>query len=115
MNWKAKITHYKGVSRIAVYFEKDAALIARIKTIVDARWSLSKQYWHVPDTEANRLRFQLPLAHTLIPNAEGLESITTFKRYLLSKRYSSNTIKTYCEALKSFLIFCNTRSIKALT
>jgi integrase/recombinase XerD len=115
MNWKAKITHYKGTPRIAVYFEKNTTLNTRIKTFEDARWSVSKQYWHVPDTEVNRLRFQLPLAHTLIPNAEGLESLTTFKRYLLSKRYSSNTIKTYCEALKSFLIFCNTRSIKEIS
>lgn len=115
MNWKAKTILYKNTPRIAVYFEKNEKLITRIKTFTDARWSSSKMFWHLPDTEANRLHFKLPLAHTLIPNAEGLESITTFKRYLLSKRYSPNTITSYCEALKSFLTFFNTKSVKSIT
>lgn len=115
MNFKAKTILHKGTPRIAVYFEKNAALIARIKTFEDARWSASNKYWHLPDTEANRLHFKLPLAHTLVPNAEGMASIETFKRYLLSKRYSPNTINTYSEALKSFLTFCNTKAVKDIT
>jgi integrase/recombinase XerD len=115
MNWKAKTLLHKGSPRIAVYFEKNAALIAHIKTFEDARWSASNKYWHLPDTEANRLHFNLPLAHTLVPNAEGIASIETFKRYLLSKRYSPNTINTYSEALKSFLTFCNTKAVKDIT
>ena len=115
MSYKAKTILHKGTPRIAVYFEKNAALIARIKTFEDARWSASNKYWHLPDTEANRLHFKLPLAHTLVPNAEGIASIETFKRYLLSKRYSPNTINTYSEALKSFLTFCNTKAVKDIT
>jgi integrase/recombinase XerD len=115
MNFKAKTILHKGMPRIAVYFEKNAALIARIKTFEDARWSASNKYWHLPDTEANRLHFKLPLAHTLVPNAEGMASIETFKRYLLSKRYSPNTINTYSDALKSFLTFCNTKAIKDIS
>ena len=115
MNWKAKTLLHKGTPRIAVYFEKNTELIARIKTFEDARWSPNNKYWHLPDTEANRLHFKLPLAHTLVPNAEGIASIETFKRYLLSKRYSPNTINTYSEALKSFLTFCNTKAVKDIT
>lgn len=115
MNWKAKTLLHKGTPRIAVYFEKNAALIARIKTFEDARWSASNCYWHLPDTEANRLHFKLPLAHTLVPNADGIASIETFKRYLLSKRYSLNTINTYSDALKSFLTFCNTKAVKDIS
>ena len=115
MSWSAQlITHHKE-KRIAVRFEKNATLIARIKTFEDARWSAANCYWHLPDTEANRLHFKLPLAHTIVPNAEGIHSIETFKRYLLSKRYSPNTINTYSEALKSFLSFCNTKTIKEIT
>jgi integrase/recombinase XerD len=33
------------------------------------------------------------------------DKLVTFKQYLLSKRYSTHTIKTYVEALKTFLIF----------
>jgi integrase/recombinase XerD len=115
MNWKAKTVVHKGTPRIAVYFEKNADCIARIKTFEGARWSFSNQYWHLPDTEANRLHFNLPLASTLVPNTEGIASIETFKRYLLSKRYSPNTINTYSDALKSFLTFCNTKAIKDIS
>ena len=115
MNFKAKTVLHKGTSRIAVYFEKNASLIARIKTFEDARWSASKKYWHLPDTDANRLHFKLPLAQSLNPNDEGKASIETFKRYLLSKRYSTNTISTYSDALKSFLTFCNTKAIKDIS
>lgn len=115
MKWNAKIISHKGTPRIAIFFEKDATLISRIKTFEDALWSASKRYWHLPDTEQNRLYFRLPLAHTLLPNTEGLTSIETFKRYLSSKRYSPNTINTYSEALKSFLTFCNTKAIKEIT
>lgn len=114
MKWNAKIISHKGTPRIAIFFEKDATLISRIKTFEDALWSASKRYWHLPDTEQNRLHFRLPLAHTLLPNTEGIASIETFKRYLLSKRYSPNTINTYSEALKSFLTFCNTKAIKEI-
>ena len=61
MNWIAKTLLHQGTLRIAVYFEKNAALIARIKTFEDARWSANHKYWHLPDTEANRLHFNLPL------------------------------------------------------
>lgn len=115
MSWKAKILLHKGTSRIAIYFEKNTRLIARIKTFEDARWSASKKYWHLPDTNVNRLHFNLPLAHTLLPNAEGIAGIETFKRYLLSKRYSPNTIAIYSKALKSFLTFCNSKAIKDIT
>lgn len=115
MKWNAKIISHKGTPRIAIFFEKDTTLISRIKTFEDALWSASKRYWHLPDTEQNRLHFRLPLAHTLLPNTEGIASIETFKRYLLSNRYSPNTIKTYSEALKSFLTFCNTKAIKEIS
>lgn len=75
MKFKAKPIFHKNVARIAIYFEKNDALIARIKKFDDARWSASKKYWHLPDTEANRLHFNLPLADTLVPNTEGLVSI----------------------------------------
>jgi len=43
MNFKAKTILHKGTPRIAVYFEKNAALIARIKTFEDASLERLKQ------------------------------------------------------------------------
>ena len=115
MNWKAKITQQQGMPRIAVYFEKNATLIARVKSFTDARWDAKNRFWHVPDTHENRLLFDLPLSQQLLPNAEAQESLTLFKRYLLSKRYSPNTIATYSEALKSFLLYCGSKSIECIS
>jgi hypothetical protein len=57
MKWESKLIKYKGIVRIAVIFEKNADLIARIKSIAGSRWSQSLGLWHLPDTEENRLRF----------------------------------------------------------
>ncbi|WP_396171694.1 tyrosine-type recombinase/integrase [Flavobacterium sp.] len=115
MEWEAKIITHKKEKRIAVYFEKDLDLIARIKQIDGTRWSQTLRAWHLPDTEENRIRFKLtPLSHT-IPSTEGIEQIEKFKQWLRSKRYSESTITTYSEALKSFLIFYREKPIADIT
>jgi integrase/recombinase XerD len=38
-----------------------------------------------------------------------------FSRWLKSKRYSDNTIKTYTEALKSFLLFYNSKPVEEIS
>jgi integrase/recombinase XerD len=115
MNWSAKIITHKGSKRIAVYFEKNAELIARIKEIDGARWSQSLIAWHLPDTEENRVRFNLtPHSHSL-PSVDGIAQIEKFKQWLRSKRYSESTLTTYCEALKSFLVFYREKPIAAIT
>lgn len=111
MNWSAKVITHKKEKRIAVYFEKNAEWIARIKQFEGARWSQSLIAWHLPDTEENRIRFKLkPLSHS-IPSSEGIEQIEKFKQWLQSKRYSQSTINTYSEALKSFLVFYRDKAI----
>lgn len=114
MTWNAKLITHKKEKRIAVYFEKDAALIARIKKLDGALWSYSLNAWHLPDTEENRKRFGLALVEEGLPSAEGIESIETFKRYMRSKRYSESTIKIYSEALKSFLVFFRLKPINEI-
>ncbi len=111
MNWNAKIITHKGSKRIAVYFEKNAQWIARIKKLDGSRWSQTLGVWHLPDTEENRIRFKLtPLSHS-IPSSEGIEQIEKFKQWLRSKRYSESTITTYSEALKSFLVFYRNKAV----
>ena len=105
MNWSAKVITHKKVKRIAVYFEKNAELIARIKEFDGARWSQTLRAWHLPDTEENRIRFKITAISHTIPSSEGIEQIEKFKQYLRSKRYSESTVSTYSDALKSFLVF----------
>ncbi|HWS59369.1 MAG TPA: site-specific tyrosine recombinase/integron integrase [Flavobacterium sp.] len=115
MKWEAKTITHKDSKRIAVYFEKNAEWIARIKQVEGSRWSQSLGVWHLPDTEENRIRFKLtPLSHS-IPSSEGIEQIEKFKQWLRSKRYSESTISTYSEALKSFLVFYREKPIAEIT
>ncbi|RKS95659.1 integrase/recombinase XerD [Flavobacterium limicola] len=111
MTWTAKPIKHKGESRIAVYFEKNQDLIARIKQVAGARWSQQKTVWHLPDTIENRERFKIEPLKNSLPSAEGIIQIEKFKQWLRSKRYSESTISTYSEALKSFLIFYREKSV----
>ena len=115
MNWSAKIITHKGSKRIAVYFEKNAALIARIKEFEGARWSQSLVAWHLPDTEENRERFNIAPVSYALPSTEGIAQIEKFKQFLRSKRYSESTIATYSEALKSFLVFFRNKPTAEIT
>jgi integrase/recombinase XerD len=110
--WQAKQIKHNSVDRIAVYFENSKELISRIKTIEGAQWSQQNKVWHLPDTEENRKRFKIAPSSNNLLSEEGIAQIEKFKHWLRSKRYSESTLKTYSEALKSFLIFCNTKAIK---
>jgi integrase/recombinase XerD len=115
MTWTAKPIKHKGENRIAVYFEKNQDLIARIKQIEGARWSQQKTVWHLPDTIENRERFKIEPLKNSLPSPEGIIQIEKFIQWLSSKRYSPSTIKTYSEALKSFLIFYREKQIAEIT
>lgn len=113
MIWKAGIIKHKKESRISVSFEKKTELINRVKQIEDARWSQTLKIWHIPDTIENRIRFKIELIPTL--SSEAITQIQKFADWLNSKRYSPNTIKTYTEALKSFLLFFKEKPVAEIT
>jgi len=115
MNWSAKIISHNGEKRIAVYFEKNKELIERIKKLEGSLWSQSLKVWHLPDTEKYRNQFKIKFPETKLINEEGIEAITKFTLWLRSKRYSEKTIITYCDGLKSFLVFYNKKPIQSIT
>ncbi len=101
--WSAKCVVYRKQKWIAVAFAKDDRLIARIKQIEGSWWSHDKRLWYVPDTPENRDRFKLE--HEIVLSIEHLQAIEKFRHWLLSKRYSENTIRTYADAVQSFFKF----------
>lgn len=109
-----KIFKYKEENRIAVYFYKDAELLDRIKKMEGSKWNHELKVWHLPDTEMNRRVFGLSLTEQNILSAESTTAIEKFKEYLRSKRYSESTIKTYSEALRSFLAYHRSKSINEI-
>ena len=115
MKWSAKIIKHRRETRIAVSFEKNAELIYRIKKLEGAKWSSSFSVWHLPDTAENRIRFRLPPASDFLPSEDAILKIEKFKQWLCSKRYSENTIKTYSEALRKFMLFYREKPISEIT
>lgn len=115
MIWTAKLIKHKGENRIAVLFDKNAALINRIKQFEDARWSQKKKVWHLPATPKNRTHFKIIQYANTIPSPEGIKQLKKFTQWLASKRYSPSTIKTYTDSLKSFLTFYRQKAISEIT
>lgn len=115
MIWSAKLINHRNENRIGIEFEKDNELIQRIKLIQGAKWSQQKKLWHIPDTRENRERFQIIQKRDTELSVEGRDHLKEFIRWLSSKRYSPNTIKTYSDALRSFLIYNRENDISELT
>ncbi|MFN0189006.1 MAG: tyrosine-type recombinase/integrase [Bacteroidia bacterium] len=115
MNWKAAVIEHKKKKQIAVYFEKSVEWNDRIKNMAGARWSQTVKAWLLPDTVENRVKFNLPLIIELKNNLIHLQKKEQFTRWLQSKRYSGNTIKTYCDALIVFLRYFDSKEIGSIT
>jgi integrase/recombinase XerD len=68
----------------------------------------------VPDTPQNRVQFKIAAPESVISD-EATKQIELFRQWLQTKRYSENTLKTYSEALKSFLSFFKHKPIEEIT
>lgn len=113
--WEAKIIKHREEVRIAVAFEKNQALLELIKQINGSRWSQTLKMWHVPDTDENRFQFQVRETRIIYLSDEKKGQLTQFNQWMLTKRYSPKTIKSYLEALRSFFLFYNDKPIENIT
>ncbi|MEI8099612.1 MAG: site-specific tyrosine recombinase/integron integrase [Sediminibacterium sp.] len=52
---------------------------------------------------------------TQLISEQANQQLQAFKQWLQSRRYSPSTIKTYTEALKSFLVYFNDKPVSTLT
>ena len=119
VKWSAKIINHNSQSRIGVYFEKDPALILRIKQIIGVKWSQSLKVWHLPDTPENRNRFKLipkTLGKTAL-NKINLVNQRAYQNYidlLNLKAYSQNTIRTYTAEFAQLLYLIKNKDVNTL-
>lgn len=111
MKWKAQLIDHHGEKRIAIYFESTPILNARIKILDGVKWSRTLKAWHVPDTNSYRQQFKIEGYEIKTLSDDTLKRLEVFKQWLQSKRYSESTIKTYSEALKTFLNFYKEKAI----
>jgi len=66
-----------------------------------------------PPTAPNSYTNSAPAAPKF--TSEYLDQILEFERFLKSKRYSPSTIKTYCDAIKVFLKFYNSKPLEDIS
>jgi integrase/recombinase XerD len=134
---------YKGQQHIAIAFERNGELQNLLKLhFPSIRWSATHKVWHVPyDRKFTHELFQVLKGKAFIdysamksdesqqPSTElkkGAKevlpplnkvqhpSIEQFIKYLKSKRYSDNTIKTYSDAIQLFLRYFHTKTIEEI-
>jgi integrase/recombinase XerD len=110
MKWRAKIIRHRSERRIAIEFEKTDENLRKIRNFEGSTWSQTLKLWLLPDTAENRKIFSLE-PDQIVNRPE----ITRFISWLNSKRYSVNTIKTYSEAMRSFLKYFKDKSAKDIT
>ncbi len=124
---------YENSAKLFLKFPYDNEAIGLVKTLPQAKWSNTKKAWHISyyadlpwrvinlfalkGVKVNYINEKTPLPLPDQPQPKksyerlgnlpqhNLEKIETFKRWMLSRRYSENTIGTYCDALKTFLRF----------
>jgi integrase/recombinase XerD len=128
-------TLHMGVRRIKLTFEYDSEIIKRVKAIYDSRWSIDMGCWHLPYTDASieeigkmTMEFGLNMVNFEHLKEErairyfdrGLfgekgNAVRTFQQFLRTQRYSQRTIKTYVEAIRTFLSYIRDKRIEEIT
>jgi integrase/recombinase XerD len=96
--------------------------IKEVKNWKGAFWHPRLRCWHVPDNayyrhllglEPKPEAFETGIAEKL--SAEKTEHIRRFIRYMRSKNYSAQTIKTYTEAIRCFLQYFADKTTTAIS
>lgn len=118
-----RLIHRKQV-RLLARFGFDDNIKHLVKQLDGALWSSTLKSWHVDDSDENLTKIytifkdKVDIDDTLLVpivvvkiTKEAENKITDFTHWLKSKRYSPSTIKTYTEAIKSFLKFYNNKPI----
>lgn len=119
--WKIEAIQYHNQNRLLIQFPFDKVWLEQVRTIKSVKWSPFLKGWHVADTPANRALLGLqPSRHPLLSKsslilaAEVQLKIQEFHLWMRSKRYSENTMKTYLEALTSFLVYYKDKAISSI-
>lgn len=101
-------------------FPYNFKLIESIKAMDGSKWSATHRTWLLPYAQYSRAQLEemlhnyrlvhkesaalKPGAATLdAPTSTQLQAVQAFKRWMNSRRYSDNTVKTYSEALEVYL------------
>jgi len=129
---------HRGQPRLLVKFAYNAGLIAMIKKVAGAAWSQTHKSWHIPNdeksiSELHRIFKDIaficekdkalstqntPLSKTTQRQKEMpvalIDGLSKLRDWMIHKRYSEATIKTYLDCAKSFLLFVHPKPLQAI-
>lgn len=123
---------HRGKRCVALKFSYDFALKEYVKAFLGVKWSQTHQCFYLPYTEGVLERFGEYLKEggygfknglQVSSSTKGLPPLTHFQQellqqyldYLLGKRLSANTLKTYGHFVGEFLQFTRTKAPASLT
>ncbi len=134
---KLDFTQHRGMPVILIMFSADTELIRMVRLLKTSRWSKTLRCWYVPynDNALSEIKAKLgplcpiedgPVHEKLLLedinrkqvayiNGSAKLKIELFEKWMQSRRYSLNTIKTYTDALKTFLKYHYQKPIEAIT
>lgn len=121
-DWQVEAIEIEGKKRIAISFPYRKDWVAEIRQWKGAIWNSRLRCWHVQDNAYYRhlLGVEPKLeafetGNTEKLSAEKTEQIRQFIRYMRSKNYSTQTIKTYTEAIRCFLQYFPDKTTTAIS
>lgn len=83
---KYQLLQHKGENRIAILFEYDALLLARIKKVHGSKWSQTNKCWHIPDTEENRKKCKIASTKTQVYTVQQTNMAHSYKPLWSAKK-----------------------------
>ncbi|HLP32732.1 MAG TPA: site-specific tyrosine recombinase/integron integrase [Bacteroidia bacterium] len=113
---------HEGQKRLTIKFPYNKEDNALVRILKGVRWSSTLKCWHVQDNEYFRNLLGVAIAEkTYTANspddvaAGAYQKITEFTRWMRSRNYSENTIKTYTDALRVFLKYYSDKNVDEIT
>jgi integrase/recombinase XerD len=114
---------------IQVGFEYDPEIIRKIKTVQGARWRPEERKWLVPESdgrlqELKELLSQYEIvvtgSHRVKKPEDAQEQqiecwLEQLRRFMRSKRYGENTIKSYADGIRIFMRFMDGKTPSEVT
>lgn len=121
--WVVEPVVHRGEQRLLLRFTNRKNWNELARELDGARFSITLKGWHVADTPANRYKLKIPADQVQdLPNMSAIdlpksseEAIAKFERWMQSRRYSINTIRTYADALRTFLKFFADKPVELLS
>ena len=93
---------HEGEKRLRIGFSETGYLPSILLKIKGCLWSKTLKSWHVPDNNFNRKKLSMAPIHDEFLDETHHQALEQMKLWMQSRRYSDQTVQTYCDALKVF-------------